>query len=393
MDPAQAQALIRQGVDALRRQQPQAARTALQAVVDADQADAATYLGLAYAAAMLEDTAAAQAQADLALAHEPLNLRALLLKADLFHVGGDRSAAAACYQATLKAVPANTALPPDLQKDVQRAEAMVAHYEQELQRSLERTLEHAAAPGGGASARFMQSVDLLLGRRQLYLQQPKHYFFPELPHIQFHPRERFPWLPALEAATADIRDELLAVLRDDPGLFTPYVQRDSTRPSLSTGGMLDNADWSAFYLWKTGTEVTAHAQRCPRTLAALAQVPLSTVPGRSPSILFSLLRPGAHIPAHHGIVNTRLICHLPLIVPPGCTFRVGNETREWVEGQAWVFDDTIEHEAWNRSDQPRVILLFEVWQPELTADERQSVQALFQALDGQAGGAGTSWSI
>ena len=114
--------------------------------------------------------------------------------------------------------------------------------------------------------------------------------------------------------------------------------------------MLNNPAWSAFYLWKNGEVVPENAARCPRTMQALQDVPLARVPNRSPSILFSLLQPGAHIPPHNGLVNTRLICHLPLLVPGQCTFRVGNEMRDWQKGNAWLFDDTIEHEAWNRSD-------------------------------------------
>ena len=149
--------------------------------------------------------------------------------------------------------------------------------------------------------------------------------------------------------------------------------------------MLDNPDWGAFYLWKDGELVADNAARCPRTMRALESVPLCRVTNRSPSVLFSLLRPGAHIPAHNGMVNTRLIGHLPLIVPPGCRFRVGNETREWVEGKAWLFDDTIEHEAWNGSAETRVILLFEIWRPELSAEERALVDAMFAAIDAHSG--------
>ena len=134
-----------------------------------------------------------------------------------------------------------------------------------------------------------------------------------------------------------------------------------------------------------------NAARCPRTLAALADAPLCRIPRRTPSILFSLLRPGARIPPHHGMINTRLICHLPLIVPPGCGFRVGNETRSWEEGRAWVFDDSIEHEAWNGSGQTRVILLFDVWRPELSPGERESVAAMFEAID--EFGAAPRWEI
>ena len=74
-----------------------------------------------------------------------------------------------------------------------------------------------------------------------------------------------------------------------------------------------------------------------------------------------------------------------MIVPPGCGLRVGNDTREWVEGKAWAFDDTIEHEAWNNSDQTRVILLFDIWRPELTGEERRLVNAMFAAIDDEGG--------
>jgi aspartyl/asparaginyl beta-hydroxylase (cupin superfamily) len=127
-------------------------------------------------------------------------------------------------------------------------------------------------------------------------------------------------------------------------------------------------------------------------VAALRDAPLTRVPGRSPNVLFSQLRPGARIPPHHGFVNTRLIVHLPLVVPSGCAFRVGNETRAWVEGRAWLFDDTIEHEAWNESDRTRVILLFETWRPELTGAERAQVTALFQAID-RVHGRGADWTM
>jgi aspartyl/asparaginyl beta-hydroxylase (cupin superfamily) len=194
----------------------------------------------------------------------------------------------------------------------------------------------------------------------------------------------------LEKATGDIRAELLDVMREDSA-FAPYVETVQSRPQPDAS-MLGNPDWSAFYLWKFGERVEANAARCPKTVEAIAKVPLAHMRGRAPSVLFSLLKPGAHIPPHTGMVNTRLICHLPLIVPDPCLFRVGNETRPWVEGRAWAFDDTIEHEAWNRSGETRVILLFEVWRPELTAEEREQVLAMFDAID-EYGGEALRWEI
>ncbi len=115
--------------------------------------------------------------------------------------------------------------------------------------------------------------------------------------------------------------------------------------------------------------------------------PRVAIASRSPTALFSLLRPDTHIRPHHGMLNTRLICHLPLITPPGCALRVGNETREWRAGELLIFDDSFEHEAWNRGSETRVVLLFEIWRPELAAEERAALTRIFEAIDSYGGGA------
>ena len=102
--------------------------------------------------------------------------------------------------------------------------------------------------------------------------------------------------------------------------------------------------------------------------------------GTGSPAFFSILDAGPRIPPHTGVTNTRLTVHLPLIVPPGCGFRVGSETREWVPGKAWVFDDTIEHEAWNLSDVPRGVLIFDIWNPFLTPVERDLIRAVTEAV-------------
>ncbi|HEY0436794.1 MAG TPA: aspartyl/asparaginyl beta-hydroxylase domain-containing protein, partial [Phenylobacterium sp.] len=82
-----------------------------------------------------------------------------------------------------------------------------------------------------------------------------------------------------------------------------------------------------------------------------------------------------------GVNNARLIVHLPLVVPPGCGFRVGGTTRQWEPGRAFVFDDTIEHEAWNDSDEPRAVLILDTWNPHVTPPERELVSALTEGVD------------
>jgi len=368
-----------QGIEALRKGDARKARESFERVVAAGQADASAYLGLAYACAGLKDGRATLAAVDRALALEPRNLRALMMKADHLAAAGDARAASSFYRAVVSTAPPADQLPADLRNELARAQAMCARYAAQFEAFLRQRLARGLAEGRSAG-RFRVSLDILTGGKRIYFQEPRQYFFPGLPQIQFYERSDFPWLDKVEAATADIRAELIEILKQESA-FRPYVEGNPSLPQTDAQGMLNNPEWSAFYLWKNGAIVAENAARCPKTLDALADAPLARVPGRSPSILYSLLRPGARIPPHTGEVNTRLICHLPLIVPDPCSFRVGNDTRAPVEGRAWVFDDTIEHEAWNGSERTRVILLFEIWRPELTAAERALVSAMFEAID------------
>ncbi len=382
--PVDARALGLSAVEALRRGDAAQARAAFEKLVAAGAADAASYLGLAIACDRQGDIKAAIAALDQALACEPNNLRALILRGDIAQKDGDSRAATAFYQAALKAAPRGVQLPQDVLAGLERAQAANRRYAEEYETYLRNWIAGNDPGSGRASGRFLRSLDMMFGKRQIYLQQPLFYYFPELPQVQFYERADFPWLDAVEAATGDIRAELREVMKQD-GAFTPYVEASPNRPHGDQMGMLGNPEWSAFFLWKNGKLIEENAARCPRTLAALKDVPLARVAGRTPSVLFSLLKPGAKIPPHHGFVNTRLICHLPLIVPQGCGFRVGNDTREWQEGKAWVFDDSIEHEAWNNSASTRVILLFDIWRPELNDAEREMVAAMFQAIDAYGG--------
>lgn len=379
-----ARALGAAAVEALRRGDPRAAREAFEKVVAAGKADPSTFVGIAFACRAQGDAAAAMQALDRALALEPRNIQALIVKADFLAAAGDVRSATAFYRAAVQAAPRREALPADLRREVERAEAAVVRAAGEFEQFLERELTARGMGNDAASRRFRESLDLLSGKKEIFLQRPRYYYFPELPLIQFFDRQLFPWMDAVEKAAPAIRAEAAAVLRDGAA-FTPYVEAEPNRPRNEQQGMLDNPDWSAFYLWKRGELMAQNAARCPETMRAMEHVPLVRVQNRSPSVLFSLLRPGTHIPPHNGMVNTRLICHLPLILPGQCALRVGNETREWVEGRAWAFDDTIEHEAWNRSSEPRVVLIFEVWRPELTDHERRLVNAMFEAIDAHTG--------
>jgi len=382
--PIDARALAASGMEALRRGDARAARDSFERIVGAGQADAASCLALAHACRLLEDGAGALAAIERALTEEPRNVRALIMKADHLAQLGDARAASSFYLFAVQAAPPPEQIPPDLRRELGRAQAMCERYARQFEDFLMERLDRIGLLAGAANARFRQSLDIMLGKKTVHFQQPQTYYFPELPQIQFYQRSAFPWLDRVEAATAAIRDEVKAILAGGAD-FRPYVEGDPKRPRREKSGMQDNPDWSAFYLRKFGEPIAANVARCPKTMDALADAPLARVTGRSPSVLYSQLRAGARIPPHCGLVNTRLICHLPLIVPPDCALRVGNDVRTPVEGNAWVFDDTIEHEAWNRSDRTRVILLFEIWRPELTEEERGFVSAMFEAIDAYSG--------
>ena len=331
------------------------------------------------------------ADADRVLAVDPRDLRALITKGDALTGLGDARAGTSFYRSALRAAGDGQGLPADLIAQLRRAQDAVHDQAARFQAHLTGSLAREGFNPATSSDRFALSLDLMAGRKRLYQQEPQFYLFPGLPQVQFQPRETLPWLDAVESAAGDIRAELDGLLAE-PDLFRPYVEMREDRPNTDSSGMVSNADWSALFLWKDGEPQPDIARRCPRTLNALAEVPLCRVPGRTPSILFSRLKAGARIPPHHGLINTRLICHLPLIAPSGSRFRVGNDVRDWREGEAWAFDDTIEHEAANDSGQDRTILIFDVWKPEVTEEERALVSAMFQAIDGYGAG-GKAWGV
>jgi aspartate beta-hydroxylase len=208
---------------------------------------------------------------------------------------------------------------------------------------------------------------------------------PRLPALPFFDRELLPWLAELEAAAADIRAELQALLERDTAEFVPYIDLPATQPKDQWAGLDHSLDWSAFFLWRHGERIDRNCEICPRTAAMLDLLPLAHIPRRSPNAFFSVLLPGTRIPPHTGVSNTRSVVHLALLVPPGCGFRVGGERREWTEGQAWVFDDTIEHEAWNESAARRAVLIFDVWNPLLARNECDDLCGVIEALDAHYG--------
>lgn len=326
------------------------------------------------------DAAGEEAALQKQLEAEPRHLPALILTGELKARTGDDRAANSFFQAALNQAATLPDVPAALHPMLARAQEFIVRTQERFEAHL---LDQLSKSGLASEGRVGTAIDMLLGKKQLYLQQPSSFYFPGLPQRQFYERHEFEWLAEVEAAVPAMRDELTAVLAEGKD-FAPYVEATADRPRAANS-LLENPDWGAYYFWRNGEIVPENAAICPATMAALKHAPMPRIDQRSPIALWSLLKPGTHIQPHHGLLNTRLICHIPLLVPGNCALRVGNETRDWREGEALVFDDSFEHEAWNQSDHTRVVLLFEIWRPEISLEERAALTAIFETINDYQG--------
>lgn len=324
-----------------------------------------------------EELAALEAALEL----NPTHLVALLQKGSLLEIMSKPRAAATIYGRALQTLSPATRMSPSIEAHVEHARKRVAENAAQAASVLDQRLADLRARKPLTHPdRFERCMDRMLGRRRIYVAEPTGMLFPFLVNFEFYARDSFPWLGALEEAADEIRQELLDVLASDRQAIQPYIAYEKGLPLHQWSELNHSRRWGAYFLWNEGRREQAHAARCPRTMEALAQCPQVDIEGRGPTAFFSILEPRTHIPPHTGVTNTRVTVHLPLIIPPGCRFRVGGETRSWVGGAAWVFDDTIEHEAWNDSDLARAILIFDVWNPQLTELERDLVREATAAL-------------
>lgn len=374
------QELAAQAMAAIQRGDAQAAVGFLQEAEALAPLDAELKMQRALAHRMGGALPAAIAALDEALAIQPYNFLAMLSKgAILERLAGER-AASRIYRNALEVAPADDRAPPHLKAPLARAREVVTRVDEELDAFLRTKLGPLDVAGGEqAVARIDEAIGVYSGRRKIYNQQPLLLHYPRLPAIPFYPRELFPWLPDLEAATDVIREELMGLLEGQMDAFAPYIAFPPGAPVNQWEELNHSRRWSSIFLWKDGERQDAVCARCPRTAALLENLPMARQEGFAPVAMFSVLEPHTHIPAHTGSTNVRLLTHLPLILPGEARFRVGNDMRRWRMGEAWVFDDTIEHEAWNDADEMRVILIFDVWNPYLEAGERDLVSALMTA--------------
>lgn len=380
LEPAHPQALCSLGIHALQRGAIDEARRLLTAAREQAPGDMVVLMSLGHACRQLGDVAGEREAIDAALAVDAYFLPALLAKASWLERSGNRAAAAMRYAAAVKIAPPETQWPPMLKPQLEHARDFVEGRSRALMAHLEKNVrDRCGKLPSEVAARWREAVSLRAGRSKPYVSESNQLHVPRLPAIPFYNPEQFSGLRTLATKTDVIRAELQALLDTQAEGFAPYIAYNPGDPVNQWKDLNHSERWSAFHLWRGGEPVEENLRRCPETAKALAEVGMVRIDRLCPNALFSALAPHTHIPPHNGETNARLVAHLPLVVPDGCRFRVGFEEREWKVGELIVFDDTIEHEARNDSEELRVVLIFDLWNPLLTEPERELVNALATA--------------
>jgi aspartate beta-hydroxylase len=236
--------------------------------------------------------------------------------------------------------------------------------------------------GRSALERVINATRIYIGEQQAVYadsrQRPSFFYIPALQPTAYFDRRVFPWIPQYEERYREIRRELETLLPshrgkervfDDDALESENLRGDGSKPS-----------WTGYYFYRHGERRQDNCSACPITAAALDDIELIRIRAHGPEVLHSLFTPGTHLLPHRGVTNARAVSHLPMIVPHDCALRVGGEERIWREGQTLIFDDTYEHEAWNRSTEMRVVLIADVWNPYLSEVERAAVTDTIAAI-------------
>jgi aspartyl/asparaginyl beta-hydroxylase (cupin superfamily) len=282
----------------------------------------------------------------------------------------------------LRAVSADESKPAALREEVRAALQLVAEREWAI---VGVALEAGARADPAADlSRLERGFRIQCGREARVfnhpLRQPKFLYLPDLPATPWFEREHLDWVPTVEQQLPAVREELEALIREEAE-FVPYISEDGGESASGTdfSGLAGSMEWSAFYLIKDGIWLEDRCRRCPRTTELMRAVPAARMRGFGPEVIFSRLQAGGHIVPHFGRTNVRLTVHLGVIIPDQCAIRVADEIRGWQEGRVLLFDDSFEHEAWNRSDRDRSVLIFEVWHPALNTAEIVAIERYFDA--------------
>jgi aspartate beta-hydroxylase len=221
-------------------------------------------------------------------------------------------------------------------------------------------------------------------------QRPSFFYVPDLPVTPVFPREALPFAEWFEAQTDAILGDLERVLETVPAPAPSATGKKVDARGIQAfhydvpeakRGTLVKGTWDAYFFYVEGVKLETQHAACPEVSRVLAELPLDHVREHGPEVCFSIMRPGAHILPHRGVSNSRSVLHLGLDIPDGCALNlVGVQELTWKRGRCWAFDDTYLHEAWNRSDRRRVVLLGDIWNPHLRPAEREALATLIGVI-------------
>ncbi|WP_408589555.1 aspartyl/asparaginyl beta-hydroxylase domain-containing protein, partial [Novosphingobium sp.] len=359
-DIARAQAANARAVEAIRLGDGPRAVTFARQAADADPGALSLWINLALACRMVADVEGEEAALNAALDLDRVDFTAQLRMAQLQQRRGREAKALTAWDGVRQLAVNYPRLPPHVLAEIAEGEQYCATLRERLDAASRCVLSASSTGADETDRRRLDAfAGIASGRRRVFVNECAGLHYPFLPADEYFDRKHFGWLDRLEAASDTIRAELHALLADPGEALRPYVKMEPGTPENKWSPLDGSLDWSVLFLWEYGVPNRVVIDRCPQTAALLESLPLARIPGRAPNAFFSMLRPHSRIPAHTGVTNTRAIIHLALDVPPGCAFRVGGETRPWVTGKAFAFDDTIEHEAWNDSDAPRAVLILD----------------------------------
>lgn len=390
LDPSHAGALCYLGLLRLQQDRVQESVALLRQAVasDAESSEAHNHLGTALQ--RLGAYVEALACHERALALAPDYSEATLQRGRALQALGRATEAIACYEAVLADWPDDAsdnaemqlALATALQADGRDEEAFVryrnaASQQPKLADHLSGALADYAKRHQAAAQLGMQRLNRYIGTFLTNQGNARMGMFPGLTSSAFHDPRRLLGAVALEHHYEAIRSEIAGLASTE---FQPEIE-----------GLIRDGSWDVFLLYEGGRKNKENCARCPVLTRVIESH--NTVRTHAGLLYVSKLTSGTHIKPHRGPTNMRLRCHLGIRIPEGdCGLRVGGQTRRWQEGKCIVFDDSFEHEVWNHASESRIVLIIDIWHPDLTPMEIAFLEGLDRFASFQAGSLARYWA-
>lgn len=216
--------------------------------------------------------------------------------------------------------------------------------------------------------RFEESINLIARQTSNSSENTNNFVYPGITHKPWYESDDYNALITvtniLKKEFIDIENEWLASLSSRKKIVPRY------KPSEVFGETLKDKDenWKYYLIWRQGKFTDAALSMFPKTVNIVTKLkPFLYAFGE---VVFIVMEPGVVLPPHTDDINISLTCHLGIETPENCGIKVENETRHWARGEVLFFDNSFIHEAWNKSQSNRVVMLIDLYHPELTKVEK-----------------------